>query len=59
MRVKDRMGRSSLVGEVSQTLESNKTMIIAVSPVTDNSEQLDKDVDGKSPHSNFIIKFDG
>ena len=36
-----------------------KTMIIAVSPVTDNSEQLDKDVDGKSPHSNFIIKFDG
>ena len=40
-----------------QTLECSKTMIIAVSPVTDNSEQLDKDVDGESHHSNFLIKI--
>ena len=46
-----------LVGKVPQTLESSKTMIIAVSLVTDNFEQLDKDVDGESHHSNFLNKI--
>ena len=31
-------------GESAQPLESVKTMNIAMSPVTDNSEQLNKDV---------------
>ena len=43
--------------ERAQPLESVKTKYLAVSPVTDNSEQLIKDVNGGSQHANFKIKF--
>ena len=45
-------------GESAQPLQSVKSKYLAVSPVTDESEQLDEDVNGRSHHSNFYkLKF--
>ena len=42
------------VGKAAQPLESVKqTKYLAVSPVMDINEQLDKETDGGSRHSNF------
>ena len=38
------LGGLGHVGKVAQTLESNKTKYLAVSPVMDNYEQLDKEL---------------
>ena len=45
------------VGKDAQTLESNKTKYLAVSPVMDIYEQLDKETDGGSHHANFFNKI--
>ena len=46
-------GLMKTYGERAQHLQSVKSKYLAVSPVTDESEQLDKDVNGRSHHSNF------
>ena len=39
--------------------EDQNSKYLAVSPVTDNIEQLRPEAVGRSRHSNFSIKFDG
>ena len=52
-------GQNGLIesyGEHAQPLESFKSKYLAVSPVTDKSELLDKKVNGRSHHSSFSSK---
>ena len=57
MECRGQFGLIESSGERAQPLESVKTKYLAVSPVTDNSEQLIKDVNGGSQHSNFSCKI--
>ena len=58
-KVKVRMGWLGLMVKVHNRLRVSKTKYLAVSPVTDNSEQLDKDVNGGLNIPNSHVKFEG
>ena len=45
--------------EKCTTSRECQTKYLAVSPVMDNYEQLDLKLFGRSPHPNFLIKYDG
>ena len=53
------MGWLSQVVNVHNLCKVSKTKYLAVSPVTDNSEQLDKDVNGGLNIPNSHVKFEG